>query len=225
MSIELLAITPPTGPIDPDIVAAWRDAGAVCGGGLAVLLREPGAHPLQLIAERGRLGPLLRRCREERIDVVVACNFESLDPSTSKRLQHRVDGIQLRGDPDVRALSSVREWSEGMLLGRSCHGNPQPGWHVVDYTVFAPVFAPATPSPGVVKVPAGIEALTAWSTAGGWIVALGGVGPETATACIGAGARGLASIRTFFGEPARVAQDVAALVEAIGSDSHVEPKG
>lgn len=224
MSVQLLAITPPRGPVDPDIVAAWRDAGAVRDG-LAVLLREPGAHPLQLTAEHGRLGPLLRRCQKERIDVVVACDFQDMDPVTSERLQGRVDGIQLRGDPDVQALSFAREWFEGMLLGRSCHADPQPGWHLVDYTVFAPVFAPATPSPGVVKVPVGTEALAAWSTAGGWIVALGGVGPRTAAACIAAGARGLASIRTFFGEPARVAQDVAALVEAIGPDPHVEPKG
>ena len=54
--------------------------------------------------------------------------------------------------------------------------------------------------------------------------ALGGVGPATAAACLDAGARGLAGIGVFFGPPAQVEQDVAALREIVAArDRHVEP--
>lgn len=109
------------------------------------------------------------------------------------------------------------------LLGRSCHGAPQPGHGDVDYTLFAPVFAPTTAPAG--KTPAGLTALRAWTRApGARVFALGGVGPATAAACLAAGAWGLAGIGVFFGEPARVEQDVAALREFVAAHArHVEP--
>ena len=123
--------------------------------------------------------------------------------------------------PSIAALSAP--W-----LGRSCHGAPQPGHALVDYTLFAPVFAPTTGQPSRPlgsKLPAGLDALRTWTAApGACVFALGGVGPVTAAACLAAGAHGLAGIGVFFGEPGQVAQDVAALREIVAaSDRHVEP--
>jgi|GEM_PF-1656412 len=116
----------------------------------------------------------------------------------------------------------------GPWLGRSCHGDPQPGHDLVDYTLFAPVFAPTTAQPGRPsgsKIPAGLVALRAWTAAAGAVVyALGGISPANAAACLAAGAHGLAGIGVFFGQPGQVAQDVAALREIVAaSDRHVEP--
>lgn len=214
MSVSLLAITPPAGPLEPDIVRTWADAGALQAS-FAVLLRDPGSPPLHVLAPEHRLAGLRRRCRDEGVKTIVSCDCRDLDEKTSKLLEGQVDGIQVRGDPSPDALQVIRaRWSG--LLGRSVHGRPQPGSEHVDYTVFAPVFAPATPSPGMKKHPAGLAALRRWTQTGAWIVALGGVGRATASQCVGAGASGLASIRSFFGDRARVAEDVAALVAALG---------
>lgn len=221
MSIFLLAVTPPSGPIDPAVVDAWARAGAV-GPGFAVLLREPGTVPATMLAPEHRFADLRRRCSDADIELVMGCDFTDLDRDTAKRLEGAVAGVQLRGDPPAETLARVRGRLPGLLVGRSCHGAPQPGAEHVDYTVFAPVFPPATPSPGVTKPAAGLEALRRWTATGAWTVALGGIGPSTAAACMGAGASGLASIRSFFGEPARVAQDVAALAAAIGAHRHEE---
>ena len=126
-----------------------------------------------------------------------------------------------RPRPSIAALSAP--W-----LGRSCHGAPQPGHALVDYTLFAPIFAPTTGQPSRPlgsKLPAGLDALRTWTAApGACVFALGGVGPVTAAACLAAGAHGLAGIGVFFGEPGQVAQDVAALREIVAaSDRHVEP--
>ncbi|WP_293254733.1 thiamine phosphate synthase [Nannocystis sp.] len=122
--------------------------------------------------------------------------------------------------PPVPRDSCAR--ATGLWLGRSCHGAPQPGHDLVDYTLLAPVFPPSS-SPG--KTPAGLAALRAWTAVpGATIFALGGVTPATAAACLAAGAHGLAGIGVFFGDPAQVEQDVAALRRSIAAlDRHVEP--
>ncbi len=122
--------------------------------------------------------------------------------------------------PPVPRDSCAR--ATGLWLGRSCHGAPQPGHDLVDYTLLAPVFPPSS-SPG--KTPAGLAALRAWTAVpGATIFALGGVTPATAAAGLAAGAHGLAGIGVFFGDPAQVEQDVAALRRSIAAlDRHVEP--
>ncbi|MCB9756144.1 MAG: thiamine phosphate synthase [Myxococcales bacterium] len=128
-------------------------------------------------------------------------------------------GLQLRGDPSADTLRAARSLlGPQSLLGRSCHGAPRPAAEhgLVDYTCFAPVFSPTTRQAGVDKRAAGIEALRAWTRAdGAHVLALGGVTPSTAAACVTAGARGLAGIGVFFGDPGRVVEDVHALRVAL----------
>lgn len=198
---------------------------------LAVLLREPGCPAVALLAEHGRLAALRRRCGDAGVPMLLSVDLAELVALPD--LPADLAGVQLRGDPDLAALTAARAHlgrlrPEGAWLGRSCHGAPQPGHEHVNYTLFAPVFAPTTAQPGRVlgsKIPAGPAALAAWAaTPGAWVYALGGVGPATAAACLAAGARGLAGIGVFFGEPGRVEQDVTALREIVAAhDRHVEP--
>ncbi|WAS89644.1 thiamine phosphate synthase [Nannocystis punicea] len=210
---HLLAITPPTGPVDPELVARWR-----VGAGeraLAVLLREPGAAPEALLDPAGRLAPLVRRCRDRAIPLLLA-----VDPGLAVRAAALpgIDGLHLRGDPSLACLAELRARLPG-LLGRAVHGEPQPGHHLVDYTLVAPIFAPTTAQPGAPlgsKRPIGLAGLRAWTAdPAACVVALGGVGPGTAGDCLVAGARALAGIGVFFGPLERVEQDVAALSEQL----------
>lgn len=209
---RLLAITPPTGPVPGDMPDRWLAGDAAVG--LAVLLRDPALTPAGLLASE-RLAPLRRRCRELAIPVLL-----SLDPDAPlPPLPPDIAGLHLRRDPSLARLAAVPK--DSLILGRSCHGAPQPGHELVDYTLFAPVFPPLTSS----KPAAGLPALAAWTRSpGATIVALGGVTPATAPACLAAGAHGLAGIGVFFGEPAQVEQDVAALRDLVAAHArHVEP--
>lgn len=211
---RLLAITPPTGPVPGDILDRWLAADALSVG-LAVLLRDPAltAHAL-LTSER--LAALRRRCRDHAIPLILSIAPDAELPP----LPQHIAGLHLRGDPTPAQLAAVPR--DSLLRGRSCHGLPQPGHDQVDYTLFAPVFTPTT-SPG--KAPVGLAALHAWTRdPQATIFALGGVTPATAPACLAAGAHGLAGIGVFFGEPAQVEQDVAALRDLVAAHArHVEP--
>lgn len=220
---RLLAITPPVGPVRPDLVSRWLAAGSL---DIALLLREPGTPAAEILAPHGRLAAIRDACLAHGIPVLLSIEASELDLPRPPDIA----GLHLRGDPDLALLTRARErliqpvpW-----LGRSCHGAPRPGHGLVDYTLFAPVFAPTTAQPGRPpgnKIPAGLVALRAWTTAAGAVVyALGGISPANAAACLAAGAHGLAGIGVFFGEPGQVAQDVAALREIVtASDRHVEP--
>jgi len=234
---RLLAITPPTGPVPADSLDRWLAAG-VAAPAIAVLLREPGRRAAEILRPDARLAALRRRCAAAGVPLLVSTDLAEL-PDLD--LPPDLAGLHLRGDPDPGALPAARArlarpvpgdmssrpardpGDPAPLLGRSCHGAPQPGHRDVDYTLFAPVFAPTTAPAG--KIPAGLTALRAWTRApGARVFALGGVGPATAAACLAAGAWGLAGIGVFFGEPARVEQDVAALREFVAAHArHVEP--
>lgn len=219
---RLLAITPPSRPVDPGLVEAWRAAETV---GLAVLLREPGCEPAALVSNEHRLAPLRRACTRAGVPWLV-----SVDPGRLDGLDERVlgvpglAGIQLRGDPTLATVDEARRrLGPGLVIGRSCHGTPVPMGERVSYSVLAPIFAPRTASPtpgsGPGKQAVGLGPLRGFAAVEPRVFALGGVGPREAPACIQAGAYGLAAIRSFFGPPDEVADDVARLVRALTEPS------
>lgn len=281
---DLLAITPPSGPVDPELVTRWLAAGArpapvpadthaparaaaaapvpadthapapapvpadtrapadrppragthvpadtshpapsTPAARLAVLLREPGTGPEGLLDPAGRLAAFVRACRGAGLPLLLA-----VDPGhVARALSFGPDGLHLRGDPPPARLAELRPRVRG-LLGRACHGAPQPGHACVDYTLLAPIFPPTTAGPGAPlgsKRPIGLAGLRAWTadpTAA--IVALGGVDPDTGAACLDAGARALAGIGVFFGPPERVEHSVAALCGLVRTRAaHVLP--
>lgn len=220
LPFDLLAITPPTGPVDPDLVDRWIAAGA--GPRLHVLLREPGAVPTGLVAPNGRLGAFLERCRRRGLRFLISVDANC---GCASHLTQEAAGVHVRGDPSAAVLAALRPQLRG-LLGRSCHGAPQPGHALVDYTLLAPIFAPTTAQPGLPlgsKRPIGLAGLRAWTAdPAARIVALGGIDPNNAGDCVAAGAVALAGIGVFFGEPDRVEQDVAALC-ALRPAPHVLP--
>ncbi len=204
--MRLLAIAPPTGAIDLGVLDVWRAAGL---HDLAVLLREPGARPRSIV--RGRLAPLREACTAAGLRVLVSADVDAVADALDVVVAHDLAGIQLRGDPDRDALVRARDGLGARLLGRSVHGRPDALHELCDYSCFAPVFAPRT-APG--KPAAGLPALQAWAgVQGAWVVALGGIAPGNARACVEAGARGLASISAFFDAP-RV-DDLRALAAAL----------
>jgi thiamine monophosphate synthase len=213
---RLLAVTPPAGPVDPAVVSVWREAGALATG-LTVLLRDPGASLEALLAPTGRLGALAAACRAADLPLVASCDAAMLDEAATEVRARGLAGLQLRGDPSSAVLERARTLLPDALLGRSCHGAPGPAEPApVDYTCFAPVFTPRTQTPDRHKTGVGLEALRRWTAdLNAWVVALGGLSPHNASACLQAGARGLAGISLFFGPTPRVAQDVAALVRAL----------
>lgn len=203
MTPRILAIPPPTGPVPADIVDRWLAADAAPL--LAVLLRDPGRTPAEILAPDARLAPLRRRCLAAGVPLLLAADAACDVPPD-------LAGLHLRGDPDLATLNRARDRLGPRLLGRACHGEPQPGHDLADYTLLAPVFAPNTPA-GFLKPPAGLAALARWTAdPRAHVIALGGVTPHTAPACLAAGARGLAGISGLFGEPAQVEQDVATFV-------------
>lgn len=220
LPFDLLAITPPVGRVDPDLVDRWLAAGA--GDRLAVLLREPGAVPTDLMAPGGRFGTFVDRCRRRGVRFLISLDAKC---DWASHMSFGAAGVHLRGDPSPAVLAAFRPRVAG-LLGRSSHGAPQPGHALVDYTLLAPIFAPTTAQPGAPlgsKRPIGIAGLRAWTAdPAATIVALGGIDPTTAGDCFAAGAAAVAGIGVFFGAPERVEQDVAALC-ALRPAPHVLP--
>lgn len=203
---------------------AWRGAAAV---GLAVLLREPGCEPAALVRDEHRLAPLRRACVGAGVPWLL-----SVDPERVAEVEPLLGlsglvGVQLRGDPSAEAVEEARRWiGPERVLGRSCHGVPRPLGERVSYSVLAPIFAPQTvgPQPGPDKQAVGLEPLRAFGAVQPRVFALGGITPANAAACVRAGAFGLAAIRSFFGPPDQVADDVARLARALrGPPSDADP--
>ncbi len=220
MRPRLVACTPPTGPVPADGVDVWIAAGLDLGT-LVLWLRDPEASPAEI--PNGRLGPLLCRARRHGITTVLGCGPNAVTEAVATVRAHGLAGIHLRGDPGRAALLEARDrLGDGALLGRSCH-RPASDHDLCDYGVFGPVFAPYT-AKAVVPAPLGLDALAlACAAPGAWLLALGGIDGRNATACMRAGAVGLAGIRSFFGEPARLAQDIAALCRALEAATRAPP--
>lgn len=228
MSFRLLAITPPTGSVSASYVDRWLEAAA--GVGIALLLREVNV-PHDALAPDGRLAPIARRARAKGIAVLWSIPAALLlDPTTAEK-SRGVDGIQLRGDPDLDAITLARTIVGPGLLGQSIHTQRRPsaddGAHALaDYAVLAPIFPPRTRT-STPKRAVGLTALgTVVRELGPHpVFALGGIGSQTAPQCVAAGASGLASIQAFFGAPDQVTDDVAALAAAVAELAPVKVRG
>ena len=206
---RLLAITPPTGAVDPELAARWLDLLGERSEDLAVLLRDPGGDLVATLDPLGRLAPLRRACERLGIPTILS------SPTLVESLPEGVVGLQLRQDPPpLLGARARRRLGPQALIGRSVHGftTPVPD---VDYAVLAPIFEPTTPQPGVVKVAIGLGPLRASAQGGLRVLALGGIGAENVRECLEAGAWGVAGIGAFFGEANRVEQDVAAFAAAL----------
>jgi len=226
-SFRLLAITPPEGPINPVITEQWVCASAL---GVGVLLRQPGASLGELLPmiRDGRLRGLAERCNAEHLPLLISLGAADIDllariGGAEGLRQHTgatIRGVQLRGDPRPAQIEALRRALGPGWIGRSCHGAPKGAHGRVHYTCLAPIFPPSTVQAGVVKTAVGLGALRSWSThSQARIFALGGVSPTTAEACLAAGAWGLAGIGLFFGDPTRVGEDAARVVQLV--DRHL----
>jgi thiamine monophosphate synthase len=226
--VRLLAITPPASlapVIEAGLVDVWLAAGA--GElGLCVLLREPGASAEAILSD-ARLWPLRRRLAQIGVPALLSVDGAALDVDRIRNADPPIAGVQLRGDPSDAIVASWRaQLGPAATIGRSIHGSvpePGPGPEGLDYSCLAPIFPPSTRLPGDDKQAIGLAGLRAWTARRPDILALGGVDPANARACLDAGARGLAGIRLFFGRSDEARQDVEALCRAFGavSEDHV----
>jgi thiamine-phosphate pyrophosphorylase len=139
----------------------------------------------------------------DRLDVAVAANAA---------------GVHL-GENSV-PLETVIEWrrSSGrpdFLVGVSCHSLESAraaGRGGADYIFFGPVFA--TPSKAAYGAPQGLERLReVCASVEIPVLAIGGVNLENASACLAAGATGVAAIRLFqeSADPAEIAAQLRAI--------------
>lgn len=229
MSIQLLAITPPSGPVEASVIDIWEAAGILgdppeprinLNGApetrvgtsvfFALLLRQPGASPADLVG--GRLQEIVAACRRRGIPLLVSVDPDRLREGIATVADHGLAGMQLRGDPSREVLARARDALGGRVLGRSVHGadgDVGTNHDLVDYSCFAPVFTPRT---GPAKAAAGLDALRSWTAdVGAHVLALGGVTASNAGECLRAGARGVASIATFLGPPPVVVEDLSHL--------------
>jgi thiamine-phosphate pyrophosphorylase len=134
--------------------------------------------------------PAARRARiliNDRLDIALAAD---------------TGGVHLgeQSLPPQEALR-LREWLErkDFLMGVSCH-SPTAAKEAerggADYLFFGPVFA--TPSKAAYGAPQGLDRLGEVCRAVALpVLAIGGVTPENAAACLSAGASGVAGIRLF----------------------------
>ncbi len=128
-------------------------------------------------------------------------------------------GVHLAGTS--LPVAPVRAWchahAPGLMIGKSCHSLEEAleaQDDGADYVFFGPVFS--TPSKLAYGPPQGIERLRAVCGAIAIpVIAIGGITPENAGACIAAGARGIAAIR-WFQERGDLEGRVAALRAACG---------
>ncbi len=226
---RLLAISPPEGPVDANLVDRWASAGALVLG-LGVLLRQPCADLPELLAAitRGRLSAFVSRCRALQIPLLLSLAPEQIKSFARMRESEpslEFAGVQLRADPCRCDLESIRRTLDLGYIGRSCHGKAKGMHDLVDYTCVAPIYQPSTEQRGRVKSAVGLAPLRDWAAQpNARIFALGGVGPANAQACLRAGAWGLAGIGLFFGDLHRVGEDVAAVVNSFARlSSDVRP--
>jgi thiamine monophosphate synthase len=196
---RLWAVTPPAGEPALACVDAWP-----AGAELGLWLRTPGASPR---ATALRCAAIVERAHAVGVPIVVGCDAVAIIEAAACVRELGLAGVVLRGDPSRAALERARAaLGDRAWIGRSTHAIAD-DHALVDWTVLGPIFAPHTAKPQG-ATPLGTDVL---ARAGARVVAIGGIDRHTAAACVAAGAWGLAGIRSFFGPPDEVAEDVAVL--------------
>jgi thiamine-phosphate pyrophosphorylase len=176
-------------------------AEAAEGGADLVQVREPGLSDAEIVALTARVVGALEGSGtmvlvNDRFDIALAAG---------------ASGVHLKST-GIPTAEVRRALGPGPVIARSTHHPDEArraGEEGADLVVFGPVFA--TPSKSAYGPPAGLEALQeACAGAGIPVLALGGVEPANAAACIEAGAAGVAAIHAALGEG-----DVEANVRAL----------
>lgn len=119
---------------------------------------------------------------------------EARGSAASKILvNERADVAWAAGADGVHLPSrSPREILPGLLVARSCHTEQDVERAKADFVTFSPIFE----SPGKGR-PVGLDALRKACQGPVPVFALGGINWENASACVEAGAAGIAGIRLF----------------------------
>jgi thiamine-phosphate pyrophosphorylase len=194
--------------------AAGRDlvevmAAALDGGARAVLLRDRDLPP----AERRRLAEELRSATA----AVGAALHVAGDAALARAVG--ADGVHLAAaEPWPEAAAR-----EGLVAGRSCHTPSELAAALAegaDRATYSPVFATASkpgygPALGLDGLAAGCRAVPGLA-----VLALGGVDPATAGACVEAGAAGVAVMGGIM-RAADPAAAVRALLRAVAGAAQV----
>ncbi|TPV97154.1 MAG: thiamine phosphate synthase [Myxococcales bacterium FL481] len=222
---RLLAITPPAQDPTARHVDAWLRTG-VPASQMAALLRRPDeslAAALSRIDQDATWRRFVGACTEAGVWLLASASAREVTLAAEPLARSPACGVQLRGDPSPAEIHRAREalgGDDGALIGRSVHGAPPfDSPHGADYTCLAPVFPPRTDQAGRTKAAIGLSTLRRWTALrhAGQVFALGGVDATNASACLNAGAYGLAGIRAFFGDVGQVREDVAALHQALAA--------
>jgi thiamine-phosphate pyrophosphorylase len=131
-------------------------------------------------------------------------------------LAERAGGVHLAENslplPEAKRLANTQASGQDFLVGISCH-SLEAARSAADggasYLFFGPVFA--TPSKAAFGAPQGLDRLGAVCRAVSIpVLAIGGITPENASDCLGAGASGIAAIRLF-----QDASDMSSLVQSL----------
>ncbi len=170
--------------------------GWIAGGVDFIQLREKDLDAQQL---RSLAGEVMERIGGNRAKLLV--NISA--PEIASLALAGADGVHLAGKPSPGAARSVRRLfrSRGRdaIISVPCHDLDDIRVAVeeqVDLLLFSPVFEKFSARP------TGLEALTraCVEAQGIPVFALGGVTPANASACLAAGAAGVAGIRLFAGD-------------------------
>jgi thiamine-phosphate pyrophosphorylase len=161
----------------------------------AQLTREALKRAVNSAASRARPAKILVN---DRLDIAIS---------------ERADGVHIseRGLPvsDAKRLVHSLATSRGFLIGKSCHtleAAKSAERSGADYVFFGPLFA--TPSKAAYGAPQGLERLAhVCREVSVPVIAIGGITLANSSACLAAGASGIAAIRLF-----QEATDIAAVV-------------